>query len=48
MPLSISADQKPRQRDETINLISAAKVQGTDVYNGLGELIDNIDDVMID
>jgi sporulation protein YlmC with PRC-barrel domain len=35
-------------RDETHQLISADKVQGTAVYNGDGERMGSIEDVMID
>lgn len=36
------------KRDETTSLISASKVQGTDVYNTQGESLGEINDVMID
>lgn len=35
-------------REETTTLISADKVTGTDVYNGAGEHLGEIHDVMID
>jgi len=36
------------QRDETVSLISAGKVQGTNVYNTNGESLGEVYDVMID
>ena len=36
------------QRDETASLISAGKVQGTNVYNTQGESLGEVYDVMID
>ncbi len=35
-------------RDETVSLISAEKVIGTNVYNTAGDSLGNINDVMID
>ena len=36
------------QKDETASLISAGKVQGTNVYNTQGENLGEVYDVMID
>ena len=36
------------QRDETVSLISAGKVQGTNVYNTNGDSLGEVYDVMID
>ena len=36
------------QRDETAALISASKVQGTNVYNTQGESLGEVYDVMLD
>lgn len=36
------------QRDETSNLISATRVAGTEVYNGNGDHLGEVHDVMID
>jgi sporulation protein YlmC with PRC-barrel domain len=41
-------DQETLKSNETYSLISADKVQGTDVYNSAGQSIGDIDDVMID
>ena len=35
-------------RDETVSLISAGKVQGTNVYNTDGDSLGEVYDVMID
>jgi uncharacterized protein YrrD len=35
-------------RDETVSLISAGKVQGTNVYNTDGDTLGEVYDVMID
>lgn len=48
MARSIPADQDTLAKDETYNLISASKVQGTDVYNQVGEHIGDLEDIMID
>jgi hypothetical protein len=36
------------QKDETVSLVSAGKVQGTNVYNTQGENLGEVYDVMID
>ena len=36
------------QKDETVSLISAGKVQGTNVYNTQGDSLGEVYDVMID
>jgi sporulation protein YlmC with PRC-barrel domain len=36
------------QRDETVALISAGKVQGTNVFNTQGDHLGEVDDIMID
>ncbi|WP_407048776.1 PRC-barrel domain-containing protein [Methyloraptor flagellatus] len=41
------ADRQPGSYDETDTLISADKVQGTDVYNEAGEHLGHIEDVML-
>jgi sporulation protein YlmC with PRC-barrel domain len=48
MATTIPTNQGTLEKDETYSLISAAKVQGTDVYNTGGEHIGDLDDVMID
>jgi hypothetical protein len=48
MSTDLPADQATLAKDETYSLISASKVQGTDVYNAAGEHIGDLDDVMID
>ncbi|HVJ32629.1 MAG TPA: PRC-barrel domain-containing protein [Terriglobia bacterium] len=48
MASTLPADQDTLAKDETYSLISASKVQGTDVYNPGGEHIGDLEDVMID
>lgn len=48
MATSVPTSQSALEKDETFSLISASKVQGTDVYNASGEHIGDLDDVMID
>ena len=48
MSRPVSTDQQSLGKDETDTLIAASKVQGTDVYNGAGEHIGDINDLMID
>jgi len=48
METTIPTNPGTLEKDETYSLISAAKVQGTDVYNTGGEHIGDLDDVMID
>jgi sporulation protein YlmC with PRC-barrel domain len=48
MATTIPTNQDTLAKNETYSLISAAKVQGTDVYNTVGEHIGDLDDLMID
>jgi sporulation protein YlmC with PRC-barrel domain len=48
MERTTPTNQNTLKKDETFSLISASKVQGTDVYNTAGEHIGDLDDVMID
>ena len=41
-------DQETLKADETHSLVSASKVQGTNLYNGAGEDLGKIEDVMLD
>src|SRR5437868_4180189 len=44
----IPSDEHTLKQDETYSLISAAKVEGTDVYNQRGDELGEVDDIMID
>jgi sporulation protein YlmC with PRC-barrel domain len=48
MTTQVTQDQNSLKKDETFALISASKVQGTNVYNTSGERVGDVDDVMID
>ena len=45
---NLPQDQETLQENETSRLISADKVQGTNIYNARGDDLGEVDDVMID
>lgn len=48
MTRATAKSQETLKRDETATLISADKVEGTDVYNKNGDHLGEVEDIMID